>query len=201
MDSKKMIPNDNNVLTRTSIRSQSIPCDSDVGEDSYLEMLRLQDKYTRKPTSFEIAKAFPECRDIARRVMDELIQDTEHWKDKIKQEPLSVYFMALDPSVKRINELQKFLNLTSPISNNRIDTTKAKAYPIQELYDFQKVRRSGRRIQCSCPFHTDQSPSFVIYLESNTCHCFSCQFNGDSIAFIQKLHNEKFINAVRRLSQ
>lgn len=197
MDSKTQ---DINVLTRTSIRSHSIPCDYDVGEDFYLEELRLKDKYTRKPTALEISRVFKDCRDIARRVMDELIQQTDHWKYKIKQEPLAIHFMSTDPTVKRINELQKFLNLTSPISNNRIDTTKAKAYPIQEMYDFQKVKRSSKIIQCSCPFHDDKNPSCVIYLDSNSMHCFSCGGNWDSIAFEMKLKECNFITAVRRLN-
>jgi hypothetical protein len=165
---------------------------------NYLETLRLRDKYTRNPTSLELAQAFKDNRDIARRCMDELIKEVAYYKDL---GPLMRCLMSINPKVIRINELQRFLNLTSPISNNRIDTTKAKAYPIEEMYDFQKVRRSAKRIQCSCPFHTDDKPSFVVYLESNTCHCFSCQFNGDSISFAQKLYNESFINAVRRLSQ
>jgi len=167
---------------------------------NYLQTRRLEDKYTRKPTSFELAQAFKDNRDIARRCMDEMIPETTHWIDRIKIDPIAKVFMSFDPIVKKINALQKFLNLTSPISSNRIDTTKAKAYPIQEMYDFQKVRRSSKRIQCSCPFHTDQSPSFVIYLESNTCHCFSCGFNGDSISIGMKLNNESFINTVRRLN-
>jgi hypothetical protein len=193
-----MAPQDNQVLTRTSIRSQSIPCDSGVGEDFYLETLRLRDKYTRKPTSLELAQAFKDNRDIARRCMDELIKEVAYYKDL---GPLMRCLMAVNPKVIRINELQRFLNLTSPISNNRIDTTKAKAYPIEEMYDFQKVRRSANRIQCSCPFHEDKNPSAVIYLETNSMHCFSCSGNWDSIAFAMKLYNESFINAVRRLSQ
>lgn len=169
--------------------------------ENYLYNFRMRDKYTRKPSTLELARAFPDCRDIARRIMDELMESTKWWKDIIRKEPLAIHFMAHDPDVKRINELQKFLNLTSPILNNRIDTSKAKAYPIEQLYDFQKARRSSNRIQCSCPFHKDDSPSFVIYLESNTAHCFSCGFNGDSISIAMKLFNENFINAVRRLSK
>lgn len=160
----------------------------------------LQLKYTRKPSILELSKAFPDCRDIARRNMDELIEKTKAWIEIIKKEPLAVHFMAIDPDVKKINALQKFLNLTSPISNNKIDTTKAKAYPIQDIYDFQKVRKSSKRIQCSCPLHKDESPSFVIYLDSNTAHCFSCGKSFDSIAFCMEIYEESFIKSVKRLN-
>lgn len=161
----------------------------------------MEDKYTRNLTTLEIAKSFPECRDIARQIMDALIDNTKYWADIIKQEPLAVQFMSIDPDVKRINELQKYLRLTSPISNNRIYTAKAKAFPIQDLFDFKKIKRTSDRIKCSCAFHEDKNPSAVIYLKDNVYHCFSCNLHLDSIAFAQKIFNESFINSVRRLSQ
>lgn len=169
--------------------------------DAYLHNLRMKDKYTRQPSILELTQAFKDCREIARRNMDELIEQTSHWADLIRKEPLMKCFMSADWKVKRINELQRFLTLTSPISNNKIDTTKAKAFQIQELYDFQKVRKSSKRIQCSCPFHDDKNPSAVIYLDTNTMHCFSCGGNWDSIALSMKINNESFLNTVRRLSQ
>jgi len=168
--------------------------------EHYLDMLDLEDKYTRKPSTLELSRSFQDCRDIARRCMDEHIETAKRWDEHIKVDKDVHILMSFDPVVKRINELQKFLNLTSPISNNRIDTTKAKSYPIQELYDFQKVRRSSKRIQCSCPFHKDESPSMVIYLESNSAHCFSCGGNWDSIALEMKIRDCNFITAVRRLN-
>ncbi len=169
--------------------------------DNYLQAIHSQLKFTRKPSVLELSKAFPDCRDIARRNMDELIEKTKEWIDIIKKEPLAVHFMSIDPDIKKINALQKFLNLTSPISNNKIDISKAKAFPIQDIFDFQKVRKSSKRIQCSCPLHKDDSPSLVLYLDSNSAHCFSCNRSFDSIDLSMAINQESFINAVRRLSK
>ena len=49
----------------------------------------------------------------------------------------------------------------------------AKQTPIQSLYNFQKVRRTGGgRITACCPFHNDKTPSFLID-KGNKFHCFS----------------------------
>jgi len=167
--------------------------------DAYLHNLRMKDKYARNLTTLEIAQAFPECRDIARQIMDELIEKTKHWSDIIKQEPLAVHFMSVDLDVIQINNLQKYLRLTSPISNNRIDTAKAKLFPIQDLYDFKKVKKTSTRIHCSCAFHEDKNPSAIIYLKDNVYHCFSCGSHMDSIAFKMAISNLNFINAVKSL--
>lgn len=59
--------------------------------------------------------------------------------------------------------------------------------------------RSKKRKVGLCPFHEEKTPSFVIYLETNSAHCFGCLWSGDVIAFYQKLHNVSFVEAVRRL--
>ena len=74
----------------------------------------------------------------------------------------------------------------------------ARATPILSLHEFQKVRRIGKRTMCSCPFHQDDTPSFIIY-PTNTFYCFSCHIGGSSIDFIMKLHNLSFRDAVNYL--
>jgi hypothetical protein len=167
--------------------------------DHYLHNRRMEDKFTKRPTPYELSQAFPDCRDVARRNIDELIPQVEYYKDLIRQHPLMIHFMSINPVVKRINSLQKYLDLTSPIHGNKIDLTKAKQVPIQSLYDFQKIQKSPGRIKAICPFVDEKTPSFTIYLKDNTCHCYSCGFHSDAIGFFQKLHNINFIEAVRKL--
>ena len=38
----------------------------------------------------------------------------------------------------------------------------------------------------NCPFHTDKSPSFRIYDNTNTYHCFSCKSSGTPINFVSE---------------
>lgn len=74
-----------------------------------------------------------------------------------------------------------------------------KAIPFLEVHNFENIKKTGRRTMVSCPFHgADSSPSMLIR-PNNTAYCFGCQFNGDTVAFIQKLHNLDFIRAVKWL--
>lgn len=73
------------------------------------------------------------------------------------------------------------------------------------LYDIalpylEKIRQIGNKISASCPFHDDKTPSFFIYLGTNTFHCFGCQARGDVITFKMKIDNLSFKDAVRGLA-
>ncbi len=45
----------------------------------------------------------------------------------------------------------------------------------------------GRNISLRCPFHSEHTPSFVLYPD-NSFHCFGCKANGQgAIDFTMKL--------------
>jgi hypothetical protein len=161
---------------------------------AYLHNLKMQDKYCRNLTAFEIATAFPDERILARQLMDELVKEVDFYKDIISKEPLTVHFMSIDPRIKRINEIQRYLNMTSPIkANATLNVELAKQYPIRDLYDF-----GDSKYKVKCPFHDDRKPSAVIN-KNNTFHCYVCNIHLDSIAFIQKLQGLNFVQAVKKI--
>jgi hypothetical protein len=151
-------------------------------------------KFTKNPTTWEIAKAFGDNREIAIRIIYDYLKDTKDF-DKVAKVFHHNHF--------RVIELKRYLQLTKPTSQSHfidkdaIDS--AKQVPIESLYDFQKRKDTSQRIQCSCPFHTDENPSLIIYKETNTFHCFSCKAGGDAITFFKSLHNVNFITAVKRM--
>jgi hypothetical protein len=75
----------------------------------------------------------------------------------------------------------------------------AKAVPIQMLIDSPRIN-SKKRLQILCPFHKERSPSFTVFITTNTFHCFGCGCGGDSIAFQMKLLGCDFLSAVRSLA-
>lgn len=79
------------------------------------------------------------------------------------------------------------------------DIAMAREVPIEDLYD-GRLFKSGGKSKCGlCPFHVEKTPSFHIY-KDNRYKCFGCQEYGDAISFYMKIHNVKFINAVKELS-
>lgn len=81
---------------------------------------------------------------------------------------------------------------------NDSDIQRAKQVPIQDYFDGQ-LRKSSNRLVGLCPLHLEKTPSFNIFLNTNTFKCFGCQEFGDSISFIRETKNLSFPEAVRSL--
>ncbi len=84
-------------------------------------------------------------------------------------------------------------------SNGGIDAgliARAKKYPINRLIE---VNRQGF---CHCPFHKEKTPSFKVYKDTNTYHCFgACNESGDTINLLMKRDNLTFKQAIKFLTQ
>ncbi|HCC04977.1 TPA: hypothetical protein DEP58_01565 [Patescibacteria group bacterium] len=77
---------------------------------------------------------------------------------------------------------------------------RAKEFPIQELYE-GKLRRAGKNLLGTCPFHSEKTASFYI-TPQNKFKCFGCGAYGDSIEFYKRLNNltsKDFIKIIRAL--
>ena len=68
------------------------------------------------------------------------------------------------------------------------------------LKPYVNLRRSGASLIGSCPFHTDNKPSFSVSPIKKLYHCFSCLRGGDAISFIMDKENLTFIEAVRKIA-
>ena len=65
---------------------------------------------------------------------------------------------------------------------------------------YVQLRRSGRTYSGLCPFHSEKTPSFVVYPETQSFYCFGCGAGGDVITFIKKINNIDYIEAVKLLA-
>lgn len=63
------------------------------------------------------------------------------------------------------------------------------------------ITRSGRNQKCLCPFHSEKTPSMVIYPDTQSFYCFGCQAGGDAISFIMRIENLDYPEAVRFLAR
>ncbi|MBI4386944.1 MAG: DNA primase [Elusimicrobia bacterium] len=63
------------------------------------------------------------------------------------------------------------------------------------------LKRAGRSLKACCPFHQEKTPSFMVNLEKQIFHCFGCQEGGDAFAFLMKMENLSFVEAIEKLAQ
>jgi len=61
--------------------------------------------------------------------------------------------------------------------------------------------KAGRTFKGLCPFHGEKHPSFYVYPEQQSWHCFGCNNGGDVFSFIMKKQNIDFGEALRQLAE
>ncbi len=63
------------------------------------------------------------------------------------------------------------------------------------------LKQKGRDFWLCCPFHNEKTPSCHIDPAQQRWHCFGCGEGGDVFAYIMKLEDLTFPEAVRRLAE
>lgn len=62
------------------------------------------------------------------------------------------------------------------------------------------LSRVGRNYKALCPFHSEKSPSFIVYPNTQSFYCFGCQVGGDAITFLMKNNNYEYVEALKYLA-
>lgn len=75
--------------------------------------------------------------------------------------------------------------------NNPIDSV---------MSSYATLKRQGRNSVCLCPFHSEKSPSCVVYNDTSSFFCFGCGAGGDVITFIMKIENLDYVEAIKFLA-
>ena len=77
---------------------------------------------------------------------------------------------------------------------------RAKNYPIAEIANrFIELKQNGNKFVGCCPIHNEKTPSFYLYIETNTYHCFGCGAHGDVINLTMNLYGTDFRGALEIL--
>ncbi len=64
-----------------------------------------------------------------------------------------------------------------------------------------ELRRAGRLYKGVCPFHPDRNPSFFVYPDQWTYHCFGCGAHGSGIDFVMNRRGLSFAEALALLAR
>lgn len=65
---------------------------------------------------------------------------------------------------------------------------------------YVQLKRKGRLYGGLCPFHSEKTPSFYVYPDTQSFYCFGCGAAGDVIGFIRKINNIDRYEAVKLLA-
>jgi DNA primase len=83
-----------------------------------------------------------------------------------------------------------------------IDEVKQKIDIVEVVGQFAALKKAGRNLTALCPFHSEKHPSFFVYPEQQSWHCFgACNTGGDVFAFIMKKEGLDFGETLRILAQ
>ena len=67
------------------------------------------------------------------------------------------------------------------------------------ISSYVNLKRAGSNLVGLCPFHSEKTPSFTVFRNTDTYHCFGCGAGGDVITFVMQAENLDYIGALEFL--
>lgn len=86
------------------------------------------------------------------------------------------------------------------ISQESIEQLRQRADIYEIVSQYLELKRAGANYITHCPFHNENSASFIVNPQKNIFKCFGCGEAGDSISFIMKIENVNYPEAVEKLA-
>ncbi len=97
-----------------------------------------------------------------------------------------------------IDKINKLLRPRKIMTGSEEDIKNARAVPIEEVFTGD-VHKRGNKFVAVCPFHSEQTPSFTIFTNTNKWYCFGCGKHGDVLDYIMYRDECTLPEAIKKL--
>ncbi len=82
-----------------------------------------------------------------------------------------------------------------------IEEIKSRLNIVDVAQGYLKLEGAGGNYKARCPFHNEQTPSFIISPSRQSYHCFGCNRGGDLISFVEEIEGLDFTGALKILAE
>lgn len=84
---------------------------------------------------------------------------------------------------------------------DQISEIREKIDIVSLISEYLPLKKAGRNFKANCPFHSENTPSFVVSPERQIWHCFGCGKGGDAFTFLMEYENMEFPESLRALAK
>ncbi len=81
-----------------------------------------------------------------------------------------------------------------------VDQIKARLDLVDVVSEKVLLKKAGKTLKGLCPFHVEKTPSFIVFPETGTWHCFGCGAGGDLFNFVMQSEKLGFAEALAMLA-
>ncbi len=82
-----------------------------------------------------------------------------------------------------------------------IEAVKDRSDIVDLIGTYVSLKRAGSNYNGLCPFHSEKTPSFTVFPDSQSFYCFGCQAGGDAFTFIMRMENVEYKGAIEFLAK
>lgn len=105
------------------------------------------------------------------------------------------------PATQQERSITRSERKTNAAQREEIERLK-RAVPIAQVVGKHiALQPSGATLIGLCPFHDDHKPSFTVYPDQSSFHCYGCGAHGDALSFLKEIEGLTFRQALQKLEQ